>query len=84
VVYEDKKNAAEIKKEVINLIRREIGPIVLPKEVYFVQDLPKTRSGKIMRRIFKKIFTGENLGDLSTLANPEIVEKIKKIIHPVK
>jgi len=52
----------------------------LPKEVYLVEDLPKTRSGKIMRRILKRLFTGEELGDLSTLANPEIVEKIKGII----
>jgi len=84
VVYEDKKNAAEIKKEVINLIRREIGPIALPKEVYLVKDLPKTRSGKIMRRILRKLFTGEKLGDLSTLSNLDVVEKIRKIIHPVK
>jgi len=45
-----------------------------------VEDLPKTRSGKIMRRILKRLFTGEELGDLSTLANPEIVDKIKNII----
>ena len=61
-------------------IRKEIGPIALPKEVYLVEDLPKTRSGKIMRRILKRLFTGEELGDLSTLANPESVEKIKEII----
>jgi len=71
----------EIKKEVIGQIKKEIGPIALPKEVYLVQDLPKTRSGKIMRRILRKLFTGEELGDLSTLANPESVEKIKKIIQ---
>ncbi|MDP2967478.1 MAG: acetate--CoA ligase, partial [bacterium] len=70
VVYNGKKTAEEIKKEVIEQIRKEIGPIALPKEVYLVEDLPKTRSGKIMRRILKKIFTGEELGDLSTLANP--------------
>jgi len=65
---------------VVAQIRKEIGPIALPKEVYLVEDLPKTRSGKIMRRILKRLFTGEELGDLSTLANPEIVEKIRKII----
>ena len=54
--------------------------ISLPKEIYIVEDLPKTRSGKIMRRILKKIFIGEELGDLSTLSNPESVEKIKQII----
>ncbi len=80
VVYEGKKNEEEVKKAIINQIKKEIGPIALPKEVYLVEDLPKTRSGKIMRRILKKIFAGEEFGDLSTLANPEIVEKIKGVI----
>jgi len=80
VVYKDKKVAEELKKEVIEQIKKEIGPIALPKEVYLVEDLPKTRSGKIMRRILRKLFTGEELGDLSTLANPESVENLKKII----
>ena len=66
-----------LKEQIVGQIRKEIGPIALPKEVYLVEDLPKTRSGKIMRRILKKIWTQEELGDLSTLANPEIVEKIK-------
>jgi len=78
VVYKGKKGAEEVKNEVINLIRKQIGPIALPKEVYLVEDLPKTRSGKIMRRILKRLFTGEELGDLSTLANPESVDSIKK------
>jgi len=77
VVYNGKKGPEEIKTEIINQIRKQIGPIALPKEVFIVEDLPKTRSGKIMRRILKKIWTQEELGDLSTLANPEIVEKIK-------
>lgn len=69
--------AEEMKAEIIALIRKVIGPIASPKEVYIVEDLPKTRSGKIMRRILRKIFAGEELGDLSTLSNPESVEKIK-------
>jgi len=80
IVLKEKKPVEDIKKEVINQIRTLIGPIALPKEVYLVEDLPKTRSGKIMRRILKKLFTGEELGDLSTLSNPESVEKIKNII----
>jgi len=79
-----KEGGEKLKKEVIEQVRKEIGPIALPKEVYLVEDLPKTRSGKIMRRILKKLFTGEELGDLSTLANPESIEVIKKIIYPVK
>jgi len=80
VVYDEEKTAEEIKKEVVEQIKKEIGPIALPKEVYLVEDLPKTRSGKIMRRILRKLFTGEELGDLSTLANPESVEKIREVI----
>jgi acetyl-CoA synthetase len=67
----------KLKEEIINQIKKEIGPIALPKEVFLVEDLPKTRSGKIMRRILRKLLTKEDLGDLSTLANPEAVEKIK-------
>ena len=74
------KKPERLKEDVIKLIRKVIGPIALPKKVFIVKDLPKTRSGKIMRRILRRLFTGENLGDLSTLANPESVERIKKII----
>jgi acetyl-CoA synthetase len=80
VVYKGEKKPEQIKKETVNQVKKEIGPIALPKEVYLVEDLPKTRSGKIMRRILRKLFTGENLGDLSTLASSQVVEKIKKII----
>jgi acetyl-CoA synthetase len=75
-----KEGDENLKKEVIDQVKKEIGPIASPKEVYLVEDLPKTRSGKIMRRILRKVFTGEEPGDLSTLANPESVEKIKEII----
>ncbi len=81
IVSKKKKEPENTKNEVIALIRKEIGPIASPKEVYPVRDLPKTRSGKIMRRILRKLFTGEDLGDLSTLANPETVEEIRKIIR---
>jgi len=80
IVLKKERNLEEIKKEAIEAVKREIGPIALPKEVYVVDDLPKTRSGKIMRRILKRMFTSEELGDLSTLANPESVEKIKNIL----
>ncbi|OHA63041.1 MAG: acetate--CoA ligase [Candidatus Wildermuthbacteria bacterium RIFCSPHIGHO2_01_FULL_47_27] len=80
VSYRGKKTNDEIKNEVIVQIKKEIGPIALPKEVYAVSDLPKTRSGKIMRRILKHLFTGEELGDLSTLSNPESIEQIKNAI----
>ena len=81
IIYKGRKTKKEVKEEVIEQVKKEIGPIALLKEVYLVKDLPKTRSGKIMRRILKKLFTGEEIGDLSTLANPRILEKIKLIIQ---
>ena len=60
-------------------VRKVIGPFAAPKKVYIVPDLPKTRSGKIMRRIMRKIVAGEGdqLGDLSTIAEPGCVDQIK-------
>ena len=80
VVYKGSKTIEEIKKEVVDQVKKEIGPIVLIKEVYLVEDLPKTRSGKIMRRVLKALLKGEGLGDLSTLANPESIEEVKEAI----
>ncbi len=83
VILKRERNEEEIKTEVVAQVRKEIGPIALPKNVWVVNDLPKTRSGKIMRRILKRLFTGEELGDLSTLANPQSVEEIKEKIGKV-
>ncbi len=69
-----------IVEEIKKALWDEIGPIAMVKNIYLVEDLPKTRSGKIMRRIMKKIFADEDLGDLSTLANPESVEGLQRII----
>ena len=81
VILQNKRDEAELKKEVIGSILKEIGPIAIPKEIYIVSDLPKTRSGKIMRRILKKLLIKEDLGDLSTLTNPESVDEVKKKIY---
>ncbi len=66
-------------KEVGAVVNKEIGPIARPDKIQIVPGLPKTRSGKIMRRILRKIAEGDtsNLGDISTLLNPEVVEVIK-------
>jgi acetyl-CoA synthetase len=68
------------RREIRDVVTKEIGPIAKPDKVQFVTGLPKTRSGKIMRRILRKVATGEtsNLGDISTLLNPEVVEEIKE------
>lgn len=67
------------RKEVIAVVTKEIGPIAKPDLIQIVPGLPKTRSGKIMRRILRKVAEGDtsNLGDVSTLLNPEVVEEIK-------
>ncbi|KAI5310805.1 acetyl-CoA synthetase [Ascosphaera atra] len=67
-----------VRKELVLQVRKTIGPFAAPKAVYVVEDLPKTRSGKIMRRILRKILSGEedSLGDISTLSDPSVVEKI--------
>ena len=80
VILKSGKPNEALKKEVIQEVRKRISPTASPREVYFVRDLPKTRSGKIMRRVLRKLFTGEELGDLSTLANAESVKEIRKVI----
>ncbi|MCW6624258.1 acetate--CoA ligase [Yersinia ruckeri] len=68
----------ELYTEVRNWVRKEIGPIATPDILHWTDSLPKTRSGKIMRRILRKIAAGDtsNLGDTSTLADPSVVEKL--------
>ncbi|HIF9256387.1 TPA: acetate--CoA ligase [Photobacterium damselae] len=70
--------SAQLHKEVKDWVRKEIGPIATPDFLHWTDALPKTRSGKIMRRILRKIATGDtsNLGDTSTLADPSVVEKL--------
>jgi len=68
----------ELKKALVQHVRKEIGPIASPDKLHFTEALPKTRSGKIMRRILRKIAEGQvdQLGDTSTLAEPEVVDKL--------
>ncbi len=69
-----------LKKELVAHVRKEIGPIATPDKIQWADGLPKTRSGKIMRRILKKIAAGlfDDMGDTSTLADPAVVEDLKK------
>ncbi|MFO8091169.1 MAG: acetate--CoA ligase [Desulfatiglandaceae bacterium] len=68
----------EMKKELVKHVRKEIGPIASPDKIHFTNALPKTRSGKIMRRILRKIAEGQidQLGDTSTLADPDVVDRL--------
>lgn len=79
---EDIETIEAVKKELILTVRKEIGPFAAPKMILLVDDLPKTRSGKIMRRILRKVLAGEEdqLGDISTLSNPGVVLQIIDIV----
>ena len=75
----DKKKYTNLEFEVIEHISKRIGKIAKPKYVFQLSDLPKTRTGKIMRRLLKTKLMGEELGDLSSLENPEILKEISKL-----
>jgi len=66
------------RKELMTTVNKEIGPFARPSNILFTPDLPKTRSGKIMRRILKSLVVGEAIGETSTLANPDIVKSLQK------
>ena len=68
----------DLKYDLVQLVAKEIGPIAKPDIIQWAPGLPKTRSGKIMRRILRKIATNEidNLGDTTTLADPSVVNEL--------
>jgi acetyl-CoA synthetase len=75
------EEALRIAKELRDWVGKEIGPIAKPKDIRFGDNLPKTRSGKIMRRLLRSIAKGETITqDVSTLENPAILEQLKKPI----
>ena len=79
ICHNQPKDEDTLRKEINELVTKEVGPIAKADKIQFVNGLPKTRSGKIMRRILRKIAAGEsdNLGDTSTLLDPSIVDEIK-------
>jgi acetyl-CoA synthetase len=80
VICAKEVNEDELRKELLEVVTKEIGPIAKPDIIQIVKGLPKTRSGKIMRRILRKIAEGDtsNLGDISTLLDPEVVKEIQE------
>jgi acetyl-CoA synthetase len=68
----------ELRKRVEDAVVREIGPIARPRRIVIVPDMPKTRSGKLMRRVLAAISNNEDAGDISTLANPDVVEEVRQ------
>ncbi len=74
----------EIEQKVTQAIEKDIGKIARPKNIWIVPDMPKTRSGKIMRRVLASITNFADVGDVTTLANPEIVEGIRRQVQSAK
>jgi len=79
ICYDTPTDETTLRQEIRDTVAKIIGPIAKPDKIQFVSGLPKTRSGKIMRRILRKVAEGEfaNLGDVTTLLDPAIVEEIK-------
>lgn len=89
ILKQDHTGNELLKLELIEQVKNEISAIAKPDVIYFANDLPKTRSGKIMRRILRKIAGGEvenasELGDLSTLSNPHIVDELMRAVKKIK
>ncbi|MFP4588934.1 MAG: acetate--CoA ligase [Candidatus Bipolaricaulota bacterium] len=78
VMLERGADAEGLEEELIKLVDDAIGPTARPADIVIADEVPKTRSGKIMRRILKSLVRGEDVGDLTTLRNPESVEELQK------
>ncbi len=78
------KPSEELRRDIIEHVRRTLGPIATPATVLFVEKLPKTRSGKIMRRVVKAILLGKPLGDLTTLEDEASIEEVRKAAEEFK
>jgi len=82
ILRDPSKASDEVKKDIIRHVDKKIGPTARPEEIYFVDDVPKTRSGKIMRRVLKGVVAGSSdLGNLATLMNPECIENLKAAVR---
>jgi len=79
VVLKDAKPSEQIMNELFETIKVKIGPIAKPETIFFAEALPKTRSGKIMRRMLRALVTNQPIGDTTTLLNPESIEQLKKV-----
>ncbi len=78
VIVKGRGPSEELSKELVKQVEDVIGPTARPERIVFVDELPKTRSGKIMRRILKRLVMNEEVGDITTLQNPYSVEILKE------
>lgn len=79
ILRKGEEPSEDLEKEIIGHVSEALGPTSKPAEIIFVEELPKTRSGKIMRRILRSLLTDDELGDITTLKNPESVDRLKEI-----
>ncbi|HEY4705109.1 MAG TPA: acetyl-coenzyme A synthetase, partial [Thermoplasmata archaeon] len=85
VVLKSGQNRSEaLKDELKKHVRAEIGPIAVPETIYITDKLPKTRSGKIMRRVIRALVSGQEIGDTTTLEDPGAVEEVRKWLAEVE
>jgi len=77
-------DSENLRKEIVAHIRSTLGPIATPDEVYFVSKLPKTRSGKIMRRLLKSIASGDKIGDITTLEDEAAIDQVRQAYEDLK
>jgi len=73
-----------LKKELADLLRETIGPVAVPDAIYFVDSIPKTRSGKIMRRVLKAVASGQDVGDLTTLEDEASVDEVRSALEHLR
>jgi acetyl-CoA synthetase len=79
IAYVTLRGGAEVdEQDLRTFVGNEIGAIAKPKQIYFTPDLPKTRSGKIMRRLLRDVAEGRNLGDTTTLADANVVNELQR------
>jgi acyl-coenzyme A synthetase/AMP-(fatty) acid ligase len=84
VLRQDYESSDDLKREIIQIVRDNIGPIAAPKAVEVVKILPKTRSGKIMRRVLKGVYENKELGDLSTIEDGASIDEVATAIESMK
>jgi acetyl-CoA synthetase len=81
ILREGIEQSEEVRAEIVGAVEEEIGKFARPANVIFVDELPKTRSGKIMRRLLEEISNGEELGNTTTLRDPSVPERIREQVH---
>ena len=81
ILREGVAQSEEVRGDIVSAVEEEIGKFARPSNVVFVEELPKTRSGKIMRRLLEEISNGDQLGDTTTLRDPSVPERIRQQVH---